>query len=77
MHVRTTDYDDSPARCLADDLDTRAALPYPLRHREWWAATNLLECSLAEVRPRTTVMGRFPARAAASCSVLLNTAQTP
>jgi hypothetical protein len=35
-------------------------LRYPLRHRERWRSTNLLERSLGEVRRRTKVMGRFP-----------------
>jgi transposase-like protein len=49
------------ARCLSDDLDALVAhLRYPLRHRERWRSTNLLERSLGEVRRRTKVMGRFP-----------------
>jgi putative transposase len=49
------------ASCLADDLDALVAhLRYPLRHRERWRSTNLLERSLGEVRRRTKVMGRFP-----------------
>ena len=49
------------ARCLADDLDALVVhLRYPLRHRERWRSTNLLERSLGEVRRRTKVMGRFP-----------------
>src|SRR5450432_876202 len=52
---------DSAARCLADDLDALVVhLRYPLRHRERWRSTNLLERSLGEVRRRTKVMGRFP-----------------
>ncbi len=35
-------------------------LRYPLRHRERWRSTNLLEPSLGEVRRRTKVIGRFP-----------------
>ena len=35
-------------------------LRYPLRHRERWRSTNLLERSLGEVRRRTKVIGRFP-----------------
>jgi transposase-like protein len=51
----------SAARCLADDLDALVVhLRYPLRHRERWRSTNLLERSLGEVRRRTKVMGRFP-----------------
>src|SRR5438552_1910500 len=49
------------ARCLSDDLDALVVhLRYPLRHRERWRSTNLLERSLGEVRRRTKVMGRFP-----------------
>jgi transposase-like protein len=49
------------ARCLADDLDALVVhLRYPLRHRERWRSTNLLERSLGEVRRRTKVIGRFP-----------------
>jgi transposase-like protein len=51
---------DAAARCLADDLDALVVhLRYPLRHRERWRSTNLLERSLGEVRRRTKVMGRF------------------
>ena len=52
---------ESAARCLGDDLDALVVhLRYPLRHRERWRSTNLLERSLGEVRRRTKVMGRFP-----------------
>jgi transposase-like protein len=52
---------EAAARCLADDLDALIVhLRYPLRHRERWRSTNLLERSLGEVRRRTIVMGRFP-----------------
>jgi transposase-like protein len=52
---------ESAARCLSDDLDALVVhLRYPLRHRERWRSTNLLERSLGEVRRRTKVMGRFP-----------------
>jgi transposase-like protein len=52
---------EAAARCLADDLDALVVhLRYPLRHRERWRSTNLLERSLGEVRRRTKVMGRFP-----------------
>ena len=52
---------ESAARCLAEDLDALVAhLRYPLRHRERWRSTNLLERSLGEVRRRTKVIGRFP-----------------
>jgi hypothetical protein len=54
------------ASCLADDLDALVVhLRYPLRHRERWRSTNLLERSLGEVKRRTKVMGRSPARPAA------------
>src|SRR6478672_6800779 len=57
------------ARCLADDLDALVVhLRYPVRHRRRWRSTNLLERSLGEVKRRTKVMGRFPARPAASPS---------
>jgi len=52
---------ESAARCLCDDLDALVAhLRYPLRHRERWRSTNVLERSLGEVRRRTKVIGRFP-----------------
>ena len=52
---------ESAASCLADDLDALIVhLRYPLRHRERWRSTNLLERFLGEVRRRTKVMGRFP-----------------
>src|SRR6202165_1975047 len=52
---------DAAARSLADALDALVVhLRYPLRHRERWRSTNLLERSLGEVRRRTKVMGRFP-----------------
>jgi transposase-like protein len=52
---------DAAASCLAEDLDALVVhLRYPLRHRERWRSTNLLERSLGEVRRRTKVMGRFP-----------------
>jgi transposase-like protein len=35
-------------------------LRYPTRHRRRWRSTNLLERSLAEVKRRTKVIGRFP-----------------
>ena len=61
---------DAAARSLADDLDTLVAhLRYPLRHRERWRSTNLLERSLGEVRRRTKVMGRFPGET--SCLTLV------
>ena len=61
---------ESAARCLADDLDALVVhLRYPLRHRERWRSTNLLERSLGEVRRRTKVMGRF--RGETSCLSLV------
>src|ERR1700674_25256 len=52
---------ESAARCLSDDLDALVVhLRYPLRHRNRWRSTNLLERSLGEVKRRTKVMGRFP-----------------
>jgi len=58
------------AKCLADDLDALIVhLRYPATHRRRWRSTNLLERSLAEVKRRTKVIGRFPrARPAASRS---------
>jgi Transposase, Mutator family len=51
---------ESAVRCLAEDLDALVVhLRYPLRHRERWRSTNLLEQSLGEVRRRIKVMGRF------------------
>jgi hypothetical protein len=42
---------ESAARCLADDLDALVVrVRYPLRHRNRWRSTNLLERSLGEVR---------------------------
>jgi putative transposase len=58
------------AKCLADDLDALAVhLRYPLRHRRRWRSTNLLERSLAEVKRRTKVIGRFPGET--SCLTLV------
>jgi putative transposase len=49
------------AKCLAADLDALVVhLRYPTRHRRRWRSTNLLERSLAEVKRRTKVIGRFP-----------------
>jgi transposase-like protein len=60
---------DAAANCLAEDLDALVMhLRYPLRHRERWRSTNLLERSLGEVRRRTKVMAGSPARPAASRS---------
>ena len=58
------------SRCLADDLDALVVhLRYPVRHRRRWRSTNLLECSLGEVKRRTKVMGRFPGET--SCLTLV------
>ena len=58
------------AKCLADDLDALVVhLRYPTRHRRRWRHTNLLERSLAEVKRRTKVIGRFPGET--SCLTLV------
>ena len=58
------------AKCLADDLDALVVhLRYPLTHRRRWRSTNLLERSLAEVKRRTKVIGRFPGET--SCLTLV------
>jgi putative transposase len=58
------------AKCLADDLDALVVhLRYPSRHRRRWRSTNLLERSLAEVKRRTKVIGRFPGET--SCLTLV------
>jgi putative transposase len=58
------------AKCLADDLDALVVhLRYPTRHRRRWCSTSLLERSLAEVRRRTKVIGRFPGET--SCLTLV------
>jgi Transposase, Mutator family len=58
------------ADCLSDDVDALVVhLRHPLRHRERWRSTNLLERSLGEVRRRTKVMGRF--RGETSCLSLV------
>ena len=44
-------------------------LRYPTRHRRRWRSTNLLERSLAEVKRRTKVIGRFPGET--SCLTLV------
>ena len=44
-------------------------LRYPLAHRRRWRSTNLLERSLAEVKRRTKVIGRFPGES--SCLTLV------
>jgi hypothetical protein len=57
------------AACLAEDLPALCAhLDYPLRLRKRLRSTNLLERSLEEVKRRTKVIGRFPARPVASAS---------
>ena len=58
------------AKCLADDLEALVVhLRYPPRHRRRWRSTNLLERSLAEVKRRTKVIGRFPGET--SCLTLV------
>jgi putative transposase len=58
------------ANCLADELDALVVhLRYPTRHRRRWRSTNLLERSLAEVKRRTKVIGRFPGET--SCLALV------
>jgi putative transposase len=58
------------AKCLADDLDALVVhLRYPTRHRRSWRSTNLLQRSLAEVKRRTKVIGRFPGET--SCLTLV------
>ena len=58
------------AKCLADDLDALVAhLRYPSTHRRRWRSTNLLERSLAEVKRRSKVIGRFPGET--SCLTLV------
>jgi putative transposase len=60
----------SAAKCLGDDLSALVVhLRYPLRHRRRWRSTNLLERSLAEVKRRTKVIGRFPGET--SCLTLV------
>jgi putative transposase len=56
----------SAAACLADDLPALCVhLAYPLRLRKRLRSTNLRERSLEEIKRRTKVIGRFPARPAA------------
>jgi transposase-like protein len=58
------------AKCLADDLDALVIhLRYPTTHRRRWRSTNLLERSLAEVKRRSKVIGRFPGET--SCLTLI------
>jgi putative transposase len=58
------------AKCLAGDLDALVVhLRYPTRHRRRWRSTNLLERSLAEVKRRSKVIGRFPGQT--SCLTLV------
>ncbi len=58
------------AKCLADDLDALVVhLRYPLAHRRRWRSPDLLERSLAEVKRRTKVIGRFPGET--SCLTLV------
>ena len=56
--------------CLAEDLDALVVhLRYPTTHRRRWRSTNLLERSLAEVKRRSKVIGRFPGES--SCLTLV------
>jgi transposase-like protein len=58
------------SKCLDNDLDALVVhLRYPLAHRRRWRSTNLLERSLAEVKRRTKVIGRFPGET--SCLTLV------
>ena len=58
------------SKCLAGDLDALIVhLRYPTTHRRRWRSTNLLERSLAEVKRRTKVIGRFPGET--SCLTLV------
>lgn len=58
------------AKCLADDLNALVVhLRYPSTHRRRWRSTNLLERSLAEVKRRSKVIGRFPGES--SCLTLV------
>jgi putative transposase len=58
------------AKCLTDDLDALVVhLRYPTRHRRRWRSTNLLERSLAEVKRRSKLIGRFPGET--SCLTLV------
>ena len=58
------------AKCLDNDLDALVVhLRYPLAHRRRSRSTNLLERSLAEVKRRTKVIGRFPGET--SCLTLV------
>jgi putative transposase len=58
------------AKCLAGDLDALVVhLRYPTTHRRRWRSTNLLAPSLAEVKRRTKVIGRFPGQT--SCLTLV------
>jgi putative transposase len=58
------------AKCLADDLHALVVhLRYPTRHRRRGRSTNLLERSLAEVKRRSKVIGRFPGET--SCLTLV------
>ena len=58
------------AKCLADDPGALVVhLRYPTRHLRRWRSTNLLERSLAEIKRRTKVIGRFPGET--SCLTLV------
>src|SRR5437764_2219842 len=49
-----------PAASQTTSTRSSCTCDTPLRHRNRWRSTNLLERSLSEVRRRTKVMGRFP-----------------
>ena len=52
-------------------ISTRSScLRYPESHRRRWRSTNLLERSLAGVKRRTKVIGRFPGET--SCLTLVS-----
>jgi Transposase, Mutator family len=74
QHRRLT----AAARCLADDLDALFVhLRYPTRHRRRWRSTNLPERSLAKVKRRTKVIGRFPGETSCLTLVWTSTSPTP
>jgi hypothetical protein len=53
----------SAARCLSDDLDALVVhLRYPVRHRERWRSTNLLERSVGRGPPAHQGDGPLPRR---------------
>jgi putative transposase len=60
-----------PRRSVSPTTSTRSSCTCanPARHRRRWRSTNLLERSLAEVKRRTKVIGRFPGET--SCLTLV------